>query len=200
MPKPQRKTGRRTGRGRPVPGLAQMRALSHPLRIRLLELFGERPRTTKQAAQQMRTAPTPLYHHVAALERAGLVRVRETRQNRGTIEKYYELVRHRMGGDPRVVAALKNKRGRRDLAALSFVVFDLARNEVLEAIARGSGKIPQGLIAMRASLHLSKAGARKVQKDLLRIIRSRKARPGPGRRFGRRRRYSLTVALTPLAD
>jgi len=68
-------------------GLEQVRALSHPLRLRLLELFKLQPRTAKQAAEVLGEPPTRLYHHVAALERAGLIRLRETRQNRGTTEK-----------------------------------------------------------------------------------------------------------------
>ena len=69
---------------KPMQGLEQVRALSHPLRIRLVELFAQRPMTTMQAAELLGEPPTKLYHHVAALERAGLVELRETRQNRGT--------------------------------------------------------------------------------------------------------------------
>src|SRR5438874_8446382 len=71
------------------PGIAEMRALAHPLRLRLLELFAEQPRTTKQVAELLGQPPTRLYHHVAALERAGLLVLKETRQNRGAVEKWY---------------------------------------------------------------------------------------------------------------
>ena len=37
-----------------------------------MELFAEAPRTTKQVAELLGEPPTRLYHHVAALERAGL--------------------------------------------------------------------------------------------------------------------------------
>src|SRR5688500_12780964 len=69
--------------------LEQVRVLAHPLRFRLLELFAETPRTPKQAAERLGVPPTRLYHHVAALERVGLVRVKETRKNRGAVEKHY---------------------------------------------------------------------------------------------------------------
>lgn len=69
--------------------VAELRALAHPLRLRILELFAESPRTTKQVAALLDQPPTRLYHHVNALERAGLVQLRETRPNRGTIEKWY---------------------------------------------------------------------------------------------------------------
>src|SRR3954465_12508415 len=72
-----------------APSIAEMRALAHPLRLRILELFADAPRTTKQVADLLGQPPTRLYHHVAALERAGLLQLRETRKNRGTTEKWY---------------------------------------------------------------------------------------------------------------
>src|SRR5438093_1274547 len=67
--------------------VAQLRALAHPLRLRLFELFAETPRTTMQVAELLGQPPTRLYHHVNALERAGLLKLRETRQIRGAVEK-----------------------------------------------------------------------------------------------------------------
>ena len=49
-----------------------------------------RPRTTAQVARELGEPPFRLYHHVRTLERAGLVRLVETRPNRGTTEKYYQ--------------------------------------------------------------------------------------------------------------
>src|SRR5262249_23588234 len=72
-----------------VETVAQMRALAHPLRLRILELFAEAPRTTMQAAGLLGQPPPRLRHHRTALERAGLLRLHETRPNRGTIEKWY---------------------------------------------------------------------------------------------------------------
>src|SRR5215213_9234403 len=69
--------------------VSDLRALAHPLRLRMMELFAESPRTTKQVAGILGQPPTRLYHHVAALERAGLLVLKETRQNRGAVEKWY---------------------------------------------------------------------------------------------------------------
>jgi len=73
-----------------IDSIEQMRVLADPLRLRLLETFAERPATTKQVAVLLGEKPTKLYHHVDALERIGFLKLVETRQNRGTIEKYYE--------------------------------------------------------------------------------------------------------------
>src|SRR6266487_3512504 len=78
--------------------VADLRALAHPLRLRMMELFAESPKTTKQVADLLGQPPTRLYHHVAALERAGLLVLKETRQNRGAVEKWYAGVSQRIQG------------------------------------------------------------------------------------------------------
>src|SRR5438105_13337960 len=84
-----------------VPELAQMRALAHPLRLRIMELFAGQPRTTKQVAELLGEPPTRLYHHVAALERAGLSRLTETRKKRGTLERWHEAAARSLPPAPR---------------------------------------------------------------------------------------------------
>lgn len=79
--------------------LDQLRALSDPLRLRILEALAGRPRTTKQVAELLEEKPTRLYHHVDALESAGLVRLVHTRPKRGTLEKYYQAAARRFRAD-----------------------------------------------------------------------------------------------------
>ena len=87
-----------------VDSFDQIKALAHPLRQRILERFGQGPATTKQVAERLGEKPTRLYHHVSVLERAGLVRLVETRQKRGTTEKYFETVAGRLRIDPSVLS------------------------------------------------------------------------------------------------
>jgi DNA-binding transcriptional ArsR family regulator len=174
-------------------GLDQVRALAHPLRLRLLELFAQRPRTAKQAAEVLGEPPTRLYHHVAALERAGLIRLRETRQNRGTTEKYYEA---RNPLRPMEKEVLKDKRARRDLAAMGFVVFDQARNELVKALA--SDDLPENLVAARAVFHLTPKEAKELRKDLVEVLKRLRERHKPSRT--KRRKYALTMALVPTEE
>src|SRR3954466_2174119 len=95
---------RSRAKARPQPGapalqrsVADLRALAHPLRLRMMELFAESPKTTKQVADILREPPTRLYHHVAALERAGLLVLKETRQSRGAVEKWYAAISQQLG-------------------------------------------------------------------------------------------------------
>src|SRR5262245_5587359 len=98
----------------------ELRALAHPLRLRLLEEFAGSPRTTMQVASAMGEPPTRLYHHVNALERAGILKLARTRQVRGTTEKYYEVARKRFGAveGEHITAGMKGSIG--NLAGMLF--------------------------------------------------------------------------------
>jgi DNA-binding transcriptional ArsR family regulator len=186
MPKKQETTSRPAG-------LEQMRALSHPLRLRLLELFAEHPRTTKQAAEALGEAPTKLYHHVAALERAGLVRLRETRQNRGTTEKYFEVTQSQLLAkvDEEL---LQNEEAQ---AAMGFVLFDQAREELARALSSGPGR--GSVAAVRGILRLSRAEAKRLRKELIALLTrvSERSCEVDTKSRTKRRRYTLTIALLP---
>lgn len=187
MPKKQETTSRPAG-------LEQMRALSHPLRVRLLELFGECPRTTKQAAEALGESPTKLYHHVAALERAGLVRLRETRQNRGTTEKYFEVAQSQLLAKTDDAALLRDEATQ---AAIGVVLFDQAREELVRALS--SSPRPGTVVAVRGILRLSRAEAKRLKKELVALLTRASRTPdesAPKSRT-RRRRYTLTIALLP---
>ncbi len=83
-----------------IRSLEQLKILSDPLRMRILEAFILTPGTTKQVAKSLGEPPTKLYHHVDALERAGLIELRSTRQNRGTLEKHFGAVAEAFRVDP----------------------------------------------------------------------------------------------------
>ena len=174
-------------------GLDQVRALAHPLRLRLLELFARGARTAKQAAQVLGEPPTRLYHHVAALERAGLIRLKETRQNRGTTEKYYEASNPLRPMRPEV---LKDKKARRELASMGFVVFDQARNELVKALA--ADDVPENLVAVRAVFHLTPKAARELRRELTDVVKRLRERHNPPR--AKKRKYALTLALVPTEE
>ncbi|MFN8548675.1 MAG: winged helix-turn-helix domain-containing protein [Candidatus Eisenbacteria bacterium] len=174
-----------------------MRALSHPLRVRLLELFWEAPRTTKQAALALGLPPTRLYHHVAALEKAGLIRLKEERSNRGATEKYFEAVGNRVLAEAKSVGRGR-KEAEPDQAAMGMLVFDQARSELLHALASEPRDPNEVVMAVRAVLHLSAAGRRRLAARLRSVLDAihagAKQRPTSRAKL---RRYSLTIALLP---
>ena len=123
--------------------IEQLKAIADPLRQRLLEQFHRQPATTKQVAERLGLKPTRLYHHVAKLEKAGLIRLVETRPVRGTTEKYYSAVAGKLEID-RSAFAGSAARAATDIAGLQIIdsLFTNVREEVadyLEDSERKSG-------------------------------------------------------------
>jgi DNA-binding transcriptional ArsR family regulator len=156
--------------------LEQVRVLAHPLRLRLLEAFAVAPRTTRQVAKLLGVHPTRLYHHVNALERVGLVRLRETRPVRGTVEKYFEAVGRRLAVepgmfDPRRAGPRKAAAARAGAADIAAQLLDLTRGELLDALER-AGRTPALLkpVAVRMTVRGSPARIASVRRRLVRFI------------------------------
>jgi DNA-binding transcriptional ArsR family regulator len=124
-----RKRKTRAGPGAPLlqAQVAELRALAHPLRLRILELFAECPRTTKQVADLLGEPPTRLYHHVNALERAGLLLLKETRANRGTVEKWY-------AADATRASSAARGAGDGPVRGVALTVLDQSRHEIVSAL------------------------------------------------------------------
>jgi len=173
----------------------ELRALAHPLRLRLVEEFAGEPRTTMQVAAAMGEPPTRLYHHVNALERAGILKLARTRQVRGTTEKYYEVAKKQLGAvtGPRVPGRMRGP-----LKHLAHVMFDEARTDLLAAISDSSNRAPGNPpVAFRMILNLSPAELSRVRKRLLAVLtqirREHKRQPPPAEAL----RWALTVAFAP---
>ena len=69
---------------------AALKAISDPLRLRLLELLTGEPHTVKYLAQVVGVRPNRLYYHVRMLEEHGLVQVTGTRLVSGIVERHYQ--------------------------------------------------------------------------------------------------------------
>ena len=189
--------GRRAAGGeglRADAALHRLRALAHPLRQRLLALFAHERMTTKQAALRLGETPTKLYHHVAALERAGLVVLRETRPNRGTVEKYYEAVTHSVPAGREDVASPAVRQ------AIGATVFEQARQDFFAALEPGSGLDPPPA-AVRLLARLAPDQARALRREILALVGRFRAMAKRGERGGARRRrtYAFTASFAPVA-
>jgi DNA-binding transcriptional ArsR family regulator len=179
--------------GRNQPGsLDQLRALAHPLRLRMLELFAEEPRTTKQVAQLLGEPPTKLYHHANALERVGLLRLSKTRQNRGAIEKWYEAANGTIsGGQPGRSPTMQQA-----IRGLATVALEQARREVELALPRRRGGRP---LVMRITTIGNERQIAQVRKRLLQVLKELRDQNSQEKRLGAgdAKRWTLTVAFVP---
>jgi DNA-binding transcriptional ArsR family regulator len=189
------------GRAHVVRRLEQVRALAHPLRIRLFEAFARGPKTTKQAAEMLGLPPTRLYHHAQALERAGLIKLKETRPNRGTVEKHYEAVAEQLSLDPDVFKGAAGKRvgGAGSGAALASRVLDLAKDDLESSLrAKASGRVADTPpMALRVGIRAPARKVAAVHRQLLRFVEKIKREAGKDDGTGPCVDASLTIAFVP---
>jgi DNA-binding transcriptional ArsR family regulator len=73
-----------------ISSAAHYKALSHPLRHRLLFALGLEAATISQLSKSLDQRKGNIAHHLGVLQEAGLVHIVETRQVRGGTEHYYQ--------------------------------------------------------------------------------------------------------------
>ena len=191
---------------RPVAGaytvtrLDQARVLAHPLRLRLLEQFARGPCTTKQAAEALGEPPTRLYHHARALEKVGLIGLKETRPNRGTVEKYFEAVARSFDVDP----GLFSRGGRAVARSTVAGLFERAAAETEAAVARAS-EIPEEFFpgVARIGVGASRRQVAAVRRELIAFVRrlekmGREETPASRKSGVPETNAALTLAFVPM--
>jgi DNA-binding transcriptional ArsR family regulator len=183
--------------------LDQMKVLADPLRIRILELLCEE-RTTKQVAGILGQPPTRLYHHVAALERVGLIRLARTRARRGALEKYYLAVAKTFSADSRLFSSAPPAQVKEAAQGVVAQVLENTAADLRALLDRGEGAGAEGAEALAQEVVLSYVEVRgsprelkAVRARLMKLIgslagKSRSRATGPAHR--------LTIAFFPLAD
>ena len=180
--------------------LDQIKILADPLRVRILEELALDERTTKQVAERLGEKPTKLYHHVEAMERVGLIRMTRTRQNRGTLEKYYLAVARRYEADP-LLFSKSAGRGADD---------DPMGDMISQLIQRTGDELRQ-LVQSDAAIDIKEQGAltfceiqgddkeiARILRRIQRLIKDLLKLDDPDARTGKERRYRLTIAFYPL--
>jgi len=178
-----------------------MRALAHPLRLRIMELFAEMPRTTKQVAALLGEPPTRLYHHVAALERVGLLRLTETRKKRGTVERWYEAAARTLRTPPRRGKRSATSTGSAARRAMALAVMEQSRQELVAAMHRPRGDRP---VLGRLVVVGSAAEITAVRKRVSQVLADLQREFGPGKNGHDASpkpeddRWALTLTFTPI--
>jgi DNA-binding transcriptional ArsR family regulator len=73
-----------------IENIEQLRAIADMLRLRIFEVLQQRPMTVTQLGEELGEAPAKMHYHVRELEKVGLLRLVETREKGGILEKYYQ--------------------------------------------------------------------------------------------------------------
>jgi DNA-binding transcriptional ArsR family regulator len=156
-----------------ITDVEQLRAISDPLRVRIIEAMGDLPLrgwTAKELAARLHTSQTKLYHHLALLETRGFIIVADTRLVSGIVEKRYQLTAVSFRVDRSLLAG----GGADEIGPVLDTIFDKARTEILAGQRAGLFDLGadrerrrMGLWATHA--RLSPASVRKVQRLVERL-------------------------------
>lgn len=181
----------RQARSLTLSDLDQVRVLADPLRLRILGELCTAERTTKQVAERLGEKPTKLYHHMEALERVGLIRLSRTRQNRGTMEKYYIAVARQFRAE---LSTADDSKGNAVETMIS-TMFDRTASELHGLISQGQGQqgIEEKGVLSYLEIRTTASQGRRIQSQLTKLINSLEEDKSRGGK-----RYRLTLAFYPL--
>lgn len=171
----------------------ELGALGSVLRLELIErldLLG--PASVRELAEHLERSPSSLYHHVAILERAGLVAVRERRQVGKRLEAVYELVADRL----RLVRRSAGPGSRSALANIGKALLRHAGRTYARSVTdpgtalEGAGR---SALLRLLSLRLDDRGLQALNRDIDELV-SKWSEQAPARgRSG----YRLVLVLAP---
>ena len=184
-----------------ISDIDQVKALAHPLRLRIVETLGEsEPMTTKQVAEALGEKPTRLYHHVDKLEKAGLVRLTHTKKNRGTTEKYYEPIarQFRAGADLFTDEVPDEVKGA--LGPMVRTIFENTMSEMLRLVEVGdqAEKLEEEGLLSYIEMHLPQENAEVVRQKLQDVLEYLQGLDEGEFGDEELRKFRLTMALYPL--
>ena len=184
-----------------ISDIDQIKALAHPLRMRIVEALAESdPMTTKQVAESLGEKPTRLYHHVDILQKAGLLRLTHTRQNRGTTEKYYEAIARQFRADEGLFSDEISDEDKSALRPMIRTIFDNTMSELLRLVdANDPGdKLEEEGMLSYLEVHLSQEHVDEVQRRLMDVLKYLENLDDAAEDDAELRKYRLTIANYPL--
>ena len=134
-------------RARPLPeppvemvitDVEQLKAISDPLRLQLLERISGDPArgwTARELAEDLGTKQTKLYHHLGLLEERGFIRVAATRVVSGIQEKRYQATAQSFRVDRSLLTGTAADNA---VSGALDAIFDKARSEILAGLRSGA--------------------------------------------------------------
>lgn len=177
----------------------QVKVFAHPLRAKLVEVFADKPRTAKQAAEMLGQKPTRLYHHVEALERVGLIKLVKIQKKRGTMEKYYRTVARRFSVDSGLLQTQGKNRMLGQYRAMFATMLENTINEINESISAKlicPGKKEAGAMLVRKRIRTDIESVKKMETKIQKLVDEL---AGDGKAKGEIE-YNLTLAFYPLVE
>lgn len=88
-----------------IENIEQLRAIADMLRVHIIDLLLKQPMTVTQLGDELGEAPAKIHYHVRELEKVGLVRLVETREKGGILEKYYQPIAREISVEKSLLSA-----------------------------------------------------------------------------------------------
>lgn len=88
-----------------IENIEQLRAVADLLRLRIIDMLVKQPMTVTQLGERLGEAPAKMHYHVRELEKVGLLKLVETREKGGILEKYYQPVARELSVDKALLSA-----------------------------------------------------------------------------------------------
>ncbi|MBL8155953.1 MAG: helix-turn-helix domain-containing protein, partial [Anaerolineae bacterium] len=163
-----------------VNDLETLKVLADPLRLQIVELCTQAPRTVKQVATVLNMPPTKLYYHMKQLEERSLIRVVDTRIVSGIVEKQYQAAAFNYRVD-RELFSLTSQAGKEGLNVMLTGLFDDTREDIQKSADadvldvspdEGEGRpLNRSLLISRNTLHLTPDAAEEFYQRLKALVR-----------------------------
>ena len=182
--------------------LEQVKALADPLRLKILETFCTHgAQTTKQVAERLGEKVTKLYHHVDTLERLGFITLVETKQNRGTVEKYFEPIASRFVVDKELFDVMpRDEETMAEVESMLRNALESTITEVTATIAAGDVDFDSDEIALaRLYIRASRKRIKTLQRRLQKLLKDLEALDDDDE-DEEEVKYGLTLVFYPMVD
>ena len=154
-----------------ISDVEQLKAISDPLRLRLIEIASEDPArawTAKALAERLGTKQTKLYHHLNLLEERGFLRVAETRMVSGIVEKGYAATARSYRLEPGLLG--QAAAGDKAIDGMLDAIFTKSRAEIVASVRSGAIQLREPRDTTR-TMALWLGGARLSERNAKRVIR-----------------------------
>lgn len=184
--------------------LETLKVLADPLRLQIVELCTQAPRTVKQVASVLNLPPTKLYYHIKQLEEHSLIKVVDTRIVSGIVEKQYQASAFNYRVD-RELFSLTSQAGKEGLNVMLTGLFDDTREDIQNSAEAdvldvspddGDDKpLSRSLLISRNTIKLPPEAAEEFYQRLKALVKEYTERPTTD--SADEQPYGLLIALYP---
>lgn len=109
----------------------QLKAISDPLRVKIMSFLLEEPYTGKQLGELLETSPSKIHYHLKELENVGLIEVIKTEVKNGIVQKFYKSVAYTIEIDDHLLPHVSEIK--ESVRESIYMIASRAKNRVLTA-------------------------------------------------------------------